>query len=471
MTKPSINNVAVIGAGISGVVTAAHLLSAGLEVTVFERNREAGGVWLYDDRRPVEPIYPSTKASQGEQPGDYEDLQESERIHLEHAPPGACYVGLQNNVSTPLMKVTLNSWPDETPDFVSHRVMNEYIQDTSRKTGVDDITKYGVKVVDVQKVNSQSKWRVTWTKIYEDGVSGRLREQQEDALFDAVVVASGHYHAPRVPDLPGLSEIKRLWPQKNVFLIGGGVSSTDIARELGPVAKSIYQSTRNGPFDLAASLLPENGVRVDEVASFELSDVSSTAGNSTEERSLPVTVHLKSANGHYSITDIDYIIICTGYHITLPFLGALHEDETIPTEASDTVLVTDGRQIHNLHKDIFYITDPTLSFIGVPFYTATFSLFDFQAITLAAVYSGVAQLPPESNMREEYLAKVEKKGIGRHFHSLKDQEEIYVKDLLDWVNSFRGKYGLPLIEGHTETWLRAKEEQRKRMQKLFATYE
>lgn len=40
-----IDRVAVIGAGISGVVTAAHLLDAGLEVTVFERNKEAGGVW------------------------------------------------------------------------------------------------------------------------------------------------------------------------------------------------------------------------------------------------------------------------------------------------------------------------------------------------------------------------------------------------------------------------------------------
>jgi cation diffusion facilitator CzcD-associated flavoprotein CzcO len=47
MTGPSntIDKVAIIGAGISGVVTAAHLLNAGLEVTVFERNKEAGGVW------------------------------------------------------------------------------------------------------------------------------------------------------------------------------------------------------------------------------------------------------------------------------------------------------------------------------------------------------------------------------------------------------------------------------------------
>jgi cation diffusion facilitator CzcD-associated flavoprotein CzcO len=37
--------VAVIGAGISGVVTAAHLKNEGLDVTVFERSSVAGGIW------------------------------------------------------------------------------------------------------------------------------------------------------------------------------------------------------------------------------------------------------------------------------------------------------------------------------------------------------------------------------------------------------------------------------------------
>jgi cation diffusion facilitator CzcD-associated flavoprotein CzcO len=39
--------VAVIGAGISGVVAAAHLKNEGLDVTVFERSSAAGGIW-YD---------------------------------------------------------------------------------------------------------------------------------------------------------------------------------------------------------------------------------------------------------------------------------------------------------------------------------------------------------------------------------------------------------------------------------------
>lgn len=32
-------------------------------------------------------------------------------------------------------------------------------------------------------------------------------------VFDAVVVATGHYHAPYVPDLPGLSDWRNKWPE------------------------------------------------------------------------------------------------------------------------------------------------------------------------------------------------------------------------------------------------------------------
>lgn len=37
--------VAVIGAGISGVVAAAHLRAEGIDVSVFERSSAAGGIW------------------------------------------------------------------------------------------------------------------------------------------------------------------------------------------------------------------------------------------------------------------------------------------------------------------------------------------------------------------------------------------------------------------------------------------
>lgn len=39
----------------------------------------------------------------------------------------------------------------------------------------------------------------------------RLRRLQ---VFDAVVVASGHYHACRIPDIPGLADLKKRWPSR-----------------------------------------------------------------------------------------------------------------------------------------------------------------------------------------------------------------------------------------------------------------
>jgi hypothetical protein len=109
-------------------------------------------------------------------------------------------------------------------------------------------------------------------------------------------------------------------------------------------------------------------VRISEIARFELQSDKP----SLEDAHLPLIVHLKSGQ---KLCGIDGIIICTGYHITLPFLQEYHDDETSPADANETVLVTDGTQVHNLHKDIFYIPDPTLVFVGVPYYTATFTLF------------------------------------------------------------------------------------------------
>jgi cation diffusion facilitator CzcD-associated flavoprotein CzcO len=37
---------------------------------------------------------------------------------------------------------------------------------------------------------------------------------EDNFEFDAVVVASGHYHAPQIPDIPGLKQIKDLWPNR-----------------------------------------------------------------------------------------------------------------------------------------------------------------------------------------------------------------------------------------------------------------
>ncbi|KZM28708.1 uncharacterized protein EKO05_0009918 [Ascochyta rabiei] len=468
-------SVAVIGAGISGVVTAAHLKNKGLDVTVFERSSAAGGIWLYDERKPLEPAYPSVSASKAGTSYTKEDVQDLELERLLHAPPGPCYIGLQNNVSTRLLETTLNRFPPGTEDFVPHSVLKDYIQDTALTTSVDAVTRYNTEVQNVSKEGKKWTVRTSTLQIRDNGTQSRETSISD---FDAVVVASGHYHAPRIPDIPGLAEWKRRYPQrvqhskgyrkpedfrgKNFLLIGGSVSATDIARELGPFANTIYQSHRNGQFDLSSALLPENGIRVDEVISF------STSGSSTPLQpsdAIPLTVTLKSGA---QLCDIHHVILCTGYHLTLPFLAHLHADDVPAHAANEEVLVTDGTMFHNLHKDIFYIPDPSLAFVGVPFFTATFTLFEFQAMVVAHVFAGDARLPSTADMRAEYVQRVEKKGLGKSFHSLREGEEEYVAELVGWMNRELAARGKGQLAGHTQQWRDAKEEQMQRIKALFA---
>jgi hypothetical protein len=153
------------------------------------------------------------------------------------------------------------------------------------------------------------------------------------------------------------------------------------------------------------------------------------------------------------VLHVDRVIIATGYLMTVPFLPELNADSVPIEEANDTVLVTDGTQYHNLHKDIFYIPDSTLAFVGVPAYSATFTFFEFQAIAVDAVFSGRAKLPSEHELRAEYREKVQKKGYGRAFHSVRDEEVQYVKNLVDWVNGNAELNGWKKVEAHSDKWI------------------
>ena len=246
-----------------------------------------------------------------------------------------------------------------------------------------------------------------------------------------------------------------LTSKQNILLVGAGVSSCDIARETISIAGKIYQSSRGSPYDIPLSFVPPEVERIGEVASYELP---------SEGQSKPGSVTLKDGR---VIKDIDRVILCTGYYFSYPFLPSLHEDSTLLQDASDTVLVTDGTQIHNLHKDIFYIPDPTLAFVGVPFYTATFTLFEYQAIVVAAVFSGHAWLPKENAMREEYRKRVDTKGYGRAFHSLREAQVQYVGELLEWINGQAEVTGAAKVEGYSEQWLEEDKLKLQKMRKMF----
>jgi len=510
-----IRSVAVIGAGISGICSGAHLLQQGLSVTVFERSSTAGGVWHFDERSAIDPSYPNEVASRGDYSrvsfGDEDAYRtppltpdpryasrpntgesyglsgsrtelDAEVAQLLHAPPGPCYAGLQNNVALTLMKTSLADWPPGLEEFVNQQYLERYIQQIARQHRVDKVTSFNSRVEEVRKIGD--KWRVRTTS--PNALHDSLQLVKRTTFFDAVVVASGHYHMPRIPDIPGLKEWKTCFPHRiqhskgyrhgkkyqnsNVLLIGAGVSSTDIAKEVVQAGGTVWQSSRGGIFDLPASSLPAKARRVTGISSFILQGVRSedTPEPDTSRKELPIPGRVILSDGT-ELCGLHYIILATGYITSYPFLEDKHSDDKTRTKADDKLLVTkEGDMVHNLYKDIFYLEDPSLAFVGVPYHISTFSLFDFQAQAVARVLAGVVKLPAYHTMRAEYAEKVRSRGLGREFHSLRatGAEIGYVRDLVESVNLSLAAGVEPMI-GHSEVWIAAHRVQREQLAKRF----
>ncbi|KAI0874706.1 hypothetical protein GGS24DRAFT_458267 [Hypoxylon argillaceum] len=464
-----IRNVAVIGAGISGVVSAAHLIKEGFGVTVFERTGTIGGVWCYDERVDVDPPFPNTIPPAQ----DWKDLEKEgltvEEASILHGPPGPCYAGLKNNVPTSLMKSCLLPWPEGTEEFVDQGLMVQYVQDIAKVHHVTENIQFHTRVESVTKPAGDAQWRVKTSALQVEADTFSVVRRNES--FDAVVVASGHYHIPFVADIPGLSAWKELFPGrvfhskryrtpepfrgKTILLVGAGASALDIAREVDALGGTVYQSRRESKYDLTASRLPPAVKRVSMVAQFiaDLVDVSKPAFDGEGQAAIPGKIVLEDGT---TLENIDYVVIATGYITSYPFLEHLEQPSVPWGEADEKTLITeDGYTTHNLHKDIFYIPDYTLVFIGVSHLVSTFSLFDFQAKVMAKVLAGYVRLPAESVMRTEQRERKARFQPGDRYHALLLGEQAYIAEVLTWVNANMTKRGLAPMKGMDAEWLRA----------------
>ena len=116
----NVRNVAIIGAGISGIVSAVHLLREGIDVTNLERGRDFGSAWKYSLEPDRDAFFPSIKPPSYACPklGDERKGVATEEIASTFAPPGPVYASLKSRGSSNIMWTSLMSWPDGTEDYM-----------------------------------------------------------------------------------------------------------------------------------------------------------------------------------------------------------------------------------------------------------------------------------------------------------------------------------------------------------------
>ncbi|KAI7906365.1 uncharacterized protein BX663DRAFT_496156 [Cokeromyces recurvatus] len=294
------------------------------------------------------------------------------------------YANLHTNLPHSVMSFQDVPFPPGTPFFPSHNLVLDYLNQLSIKENLVSWIRFSTLVKRVEFENDH--WKVSSESCGDkkDGVCTTVEE------FDAVVVATGHYTVPYIPNIPGLTELyenKRIqllhsrdyrrpedFKDKTILVVGGGSSAIDIVRETSQVAKRIYQSIRTET-ELARQAVeqypPHTVHQVGLIERIVHTKVSSWIELSTQE----------------SLKDVDIIIFGTGYLYSFPFL---------PFQEGN--LIKTGQTVHHLDHFMFYQKNPTLCFLGLPIRIVPFPLMQRQSIVMARYWSGkIPMLPANDN--------------------------------------------------------------------------
>lgn len=422
-----VKRVAVIGGGPCGLALAKTLLAEKKfeSVQVFERQSKTGGVWNYYPGTRETPLIPST------------DPYKKEPHFIKNGKPvyfNPMYRELETNIPKDVMMYN-NTWFDKDLDtFPKREDVLKYVQAYGEP--VKDAIKLNTEVTSVEKTGTE--WKVSYTSD---------NETKSTQSFDAVVICTGHYDLPHIPDVKGIKTWAEKFPGtishskyyndpndfegQTVLVVGNSASGLDVSMQVASYAKKVYRSIST------ASKMPyADDPRITDVPVIEEYDSSRH--------------EIKLTDGSI-LTNIDKIIYCTGYLYSFPFLKS-YMDRTVPDS-----LITTGNRLNRLYRQIFYIPDPTLAVIVMTKFTVPFPLAETQGSVVARVFAGRLGLPTQSAMRESEKEEEEAKGDGSAFHNLSFPADVeYIRDVQAWMNKDTTPSKDPSVGFQPEVWDDAK---------------
>jgi dimethylaniline monooxygenase (N-oxide forming) len=390
--------VAVIGAGPAGLVAARYLKSEGFEPVVFEQGSRIGGQWSAD--------------------------------------PGHSGVWPAMRTNTSRIMTAFSDLPHDagSPTYPTNEAMGEYLE---RYAEMFDLTR-------------RIRLKTPVRELRRDADGWIVRTDAGEERFEQVVVATGRYNKPTIPDVPGLRSFSGSAGVNHTFsykrpedyrglrvLVGGcAISSVEIASDLANLgAKRVVLTNRKQRYVLPKLV---NGVPLDHVAFTRFSALSKewfpmaavgagfkqfvlTVAGSPEQFGAPkpaddileagitmsqfflplvaegrifIKPWIESVDGQTvrfvdgSAEDFDGIVFGTGYHLHLPFLS----------EELRRTLDVDEQHI-DLYNFTFHPELRGLAFVGLyeqvgPYYP----VLELQARWIAYTMSGAIAAPSKKEL-------------------------------------------------------------------------
>ena len=449
--------VAIVGAGPSGVIAAKYLRAekAFDKIVLFEQRSRPGGIWNYTGDQRNEDLFTVPQTDPRGQNQDPEWIKQTDPedprpwvgssgwdTYLSFLSP--MYEKLETNIPRGLMGFQDLDWPEDSQLFPTHETVLKYIEDYGKD--VQDLVRYDTQVINAEPVSNapDSKWKVR-TRWLRTG-------KEHERMFDAVIVANGHFIVPYIPDVPGIREWNEKYPgaishskyyrrpeeytDKKIIVVGNSASGADISNQIAPHCQQplLWSSKSTSMFSASHGSADLLRREVPPIARFTPSNRGVEFEDGTTE------------------SDIDAIVFATGYFYSLPFL-----ENVKPT------LITDGSHVNHTYQHLFYAPIPTLSFLALNQRVIPFPLAEAQASVLARVYSGRLSLPPYTEMCQWEQDVVAEMGEGRNFHLLPFPRDFnYINEMSHWALSAPTKEGLekegkgkvPPVWGEWEFWCR-----------------
>jgi len=382
-----VGKVAIIGGGPSGLSVLcwfAKLKREGKvipELVCFEKQSNWGGLWNYTWRTGSD--------------------QHGEPIH------GSMYRYLWSNGPKECLEFPHYTFEDHygkaIPSFPPREVLYDYLKGRWNKEDIRKYIKFSTVVRDVDYNKATDDFTVIVKDLKNDTVMAGER-------FDYVIVASGHYSVPHVPDFQGIEKFPGRvmhahdfreaceFTGKRLLLVGSSYSAEDIALQcLKYGAKNIICTWRTTPMGFK---WPKEVQEKPLVQRFE-----------------GKTAHFKDG----TTADVDVVMMCTGYLHCHPFLR-----EELRLKSKNVLYPP------NLYKGIVWQEggNNKLLYVGAQDQYYTYTMFDIEGLWAVKLIEGELSLPSKEEMEKSWKSWVEREKNLKGCHDAIDFQSDFVTDLV-----------------------------------------
>lgn len=376
--------VAVIGAGPSGLAQLRAFQSAAAkgaeipEVVCFEKQSDWGGLWNYTWRTGLDEY--------------------GEPVH------GSMYRYLWSNGPKEGLEFADYSFEEhfgkQIASYPPRAVLFDYIQGRVNKADVRKWVRFNTPVRWVEFDAGSDQFHVTSQDLVND--------KQITESFDHVVVASGHFSTPNVPEFDGFDTFNGRvlhahdfrdameFKDKDILLIGTSYSAEDIGSQCWKYGcKSVTVSHRTAAMGYD---WPDNWTEVPLLTKVEKN-----------------TAYFKDGTQK----DVDAIILCTGYLHHFPFMS-----EELRLKTANRLATAD------LYKGVVWAHNPGVFYLGMQDQWYTFNMFDAQAWYARDVIMGSISVPSKQAMLADVEERIAAEDALEDDYACIRYQGDYVKELI-----------------------------------------